>query len=130
MGNDQFELWHEMCEVVKWHNRPRDCCVDTINRLLAKHPVVKEGRISIRVSRESLVISTEMWNIEELWRLIHRKHLTRKPPGETEFAIVVLRRDGREYLLDGRRRINQWKRRNAAGPHRVLVLHAPGVTTA
>ncbi|MGH8251538.1 MAG: hypothetical protein ACREVI_12715 [Steroidobacteraceae bacterium] len=124
MGNDQFELWHEMCEVMKWHNRPRHCCVDTINRLLAKHPVTKGQRKTIRVTRESLVISAETRSIEQLWQLIHRKHLTRKPPGTTEVAVVVLRFGGNEYLLDGRRRINHWMRRNVAGPHRVLVLHA------
>jgi hypothetical protein len=130
MGSDEFELWHEMCEVMKWHNRPRHCCVDTINRLMAKHPVAKRLRKTIQVSRESLVVSAEMRSLEQLWQLIHREHLTRKPPGATGFAIVVLRWDGTEFLLDGRRRINHWKRRNLAGPYRVLVLQARGAAAA
>jgi hypothetical protein len=118
------ELWDEVCAVLKWHYRPGHGCVDTINRLRAKHPVAKKLGKHFRVQRGSLVVCAESRSIEQLWPLIHPKLVTRAPPHATDAPIVVLRADDVEYLLDGRRRINFWSRNKLAGPHRVLVICA------
>ncbi len=118
------ELWNEVCDVLKWHYRPGHSCVDTINRLRAKHPVARKLGKAFRVQRESLIVCAEWRSIEQLWPLIHPKLVTRAPPHATDAPVVVLRSDDVEYLLDGRRRINYWSRNNQAGPHRVLVVCA------
>jgi hypothetical protein len=118
------DLWDEVCDVLKWHYRPGHSCVDTINRLRAKHPVARRLGTAFRVQRESLVIRVDSRSIEQLWLLIHPKLVTRAPPHATDAPVVVLRSDGVEYLIDGRRRINFWSRNNLAGPHRVLVVCA------
>ena len=51
-----------------------------------------------------------------------QKQVTPEEPYSTEGAVLVLRWSGVEYLMDGRRRLNHWKRKNAEGPHRTLVL--------
>ncbi len=119
---DDSELWDEVCETLKWHNRPGHGCVETINRLLAKHPTARKLVKTLRVRRESLTVCAEARNADNLWRLIHPKLVTRAPPHATDAPIVVLRTVDVEYLLDGRRRINYWNRNNLAGPHRVLVV--------
>lgn len=121
---DDSELWDEVCGILKWHYRPGHGCVDTINRLRAKHPVARRLCKSFRVQRGSLVVRAELRSIEQLWPLIHPKLVTRAPPYATDAPVVVLRSDGVEYLLDGRRRINFWSRNKQAGPHRVLVVCA------
>lgn len=121
---NESELWDEVCGALKWHYRPGHGCVDTINRLRAKHPVAKKLGKEFRVQRESLVVCAESRSIEQLWALIHPKLVTRTPPHATDAPVVVLRSDDVEYLIDGRRRINYWSRNNLAGPHRVLVVCA------
>jgi hypothetical protein len=123
---DDSELWDEVCGVLKWHYRPAHSCVDTINRLRAKHPLARKVGKAFHVQRESLVVRAESRSIKQLWPLIHPKLVTRVLPHATDAPVVVLRSDDVEYLLDGRRRINYWSRHNQAGPHRVLVLSAEG----
>jgi hypothetical protein len=118
------DLWDEVCRVLKWHYRPGHSCVDTINRLRAKHPVARKLGKAFRVQRESLAIRADSRSIEQLRLLIHPKLVTRAPPHATDAPVVVLNSNGVEYLLDGRRRINYWSRNDQAGPHRVLVVCA------
>jgi len=121
---DDSKLWDEVCGVLKWHYRAGHGCVDTINRLRAKHPVARKLGKAFRVRRESLVVRAESRSIEQLWPLIHPKLVTRAPPHATDAPVVVLKSDDVEYLLDGRRRINYWSRNNQTGPHRVLIVCA------
>ena len=116
------ELWDEMCEILKWHNHPMHCCIDTVNRLLHKHPVSKMQKPIPQVARKSLDVSEETWSLDQLWTLIHPVQVTPDPPNAQGGAIVVLRLSGVNYLMDGRRRINEWKRTGVLGPHRVLIL--------
>jgi hypothetical protein len=116
-------LWDEMCEAMKWHNHEHHCCIDTVNRLLQKHPRAKERGEIPHVARGSLNVAEESWELDRLWGLIHETQITDVVPNSTGPAIVVLRWKGVEYLMDGRRRINGWKRNGNLGPHRVLVLH-------
>jgi hypothetical protein len=125
MSTNDAALWDEVAEVLKWHNRSGHNCVDTINRLLAKHPAARKLAKHLRVQRESSSVCAESRSIETLWHLIHPKLVTRAAPHATNVPVVVLRFSGVEYLLDGRRRINYWNRTNEPGPHRVLVVCIP-----
>lgn len=116
-------LWDDMCEVVKWHNEQRHCCVDTINRLLRKHPVARDRGHTPQVERRDLDVAAESWRLEELWSLVHPEQRTSDEPSEYRLPVVVLRWERVDYLIDGRRRINYWHRSGIAGPHSVLLLH-------
>ena len=117
------DLWDETCEVLKHHYLAGHSCIDTINRLLRKNPHVQNPRSPPQVKREKLTVSAENRSLSQLWTLIHATQVTQTPPGQVGRAIVVLRlHDGSEYLMDGRRRINLWKRQGTDGPHRVLVV--------
>ena len=35
------ELWDELCEIIGYHDKPGDDCIETLNRLLHKHPSAK-----------------------------------------------------------------------------------------
>lgn len=67
-------------------------------------------------------MSAEMWSLERLCLLIPAPLVTSMQPYSPTGAVVVLQWDGEQYLMDGRRRINHWKRVAEEGPHRVLVL--------
>ena len=122
LPTDESDLWWEVCSVIEWHNRPADGCIDTINRLIAKHPVAKKLPRPVRVQRECLTVRADARSIDQLWRLIHPSLRTKSPPHAKDCPIIVLSVGDAEYLLDGRRRINFWKRNSVAGPHRVLVV--------
>ena len=116
-------LWDEMCEIIKWHNKPQHCCMDTINRLWRKDPFVHSPKAIPILNRETLSVEVEQWPLERLMSFICQERITDLAPAETKVAVVVLRWSGLHYLIDGRRRINFWNREHNHGPHRVLVIH-------
>jgi hypothetical protein len=122
-------LWDEMCDVIKWHNYAQHCCVDTVNRLWRKDPFVLSPSALPVISRELLDVSLENWSLDQLLRFIGPERETDLQPAATDCALVVLRWQEVDYLIDGRRRINHWKRQQLCGPHRVLILHARCVVT-
>jgi len=113
-------LWYEMCQVIKWHNLPQHCCVDTLNRLWRKDPFVLDGSPLPVLSQDLLDVFVENWNLEDLSSFIDPTRETDLQPAAMDCAIVVLRWEGSDYLIDGRRRINYWRRNDQSGPHRVL----------
>jgi hypothetical protein len=94
-----------------------------MNRLLQKHPRAKQRGEIPQVSRSFLNVSAESWSLEKLWNLIHPEQFTDVEPNVTNLPVIVLRWNGTDYLMDGRRRINRWKRNESIGPHRVLLVH-------
>jgi hypothetical protein len=109
-------LWPEFRAVLRLHIRDGHDAIDTVNRFL------EEDRASFRVPREGLRISAELWELPRLWKLMHPGLITDRPPHSHGGAVLVLRWDNAERLIDGRKRINYWKRNNVTGPHRTLVL--------
>lgn len=77
-------------------------------------------------------IRAEHWSNERLHDLVHsmaetprpdgtrNRMLTDDPPGRLEGPITILRTQGYEAMLDGRRRSNVWM--NQAGYYQVLVI--------
>ena len=127
VAKNESELWDELCKIISYHDKPGDGCMETLNRLLRKHPSVKSRKLSVQIARESHRLSAESWGPDRLWQLILPSHKTRDPPRSAQEAVVVARFEGADYLIDGRRRINFWKREGLPWERRVLVIEAvPG----
>jgi hypothetical protein len=122
--NDQ-SLWEEYRRIIAGHIHPGHDVIDTVNRLLRKSPWFTDPTATPQISRNDLSIIEDSWSLSLLWQLIHSKQITANEPTSVTGAILTLRCHGKEYLMDGRRRINHWHRNNAQGPHRVLILCAP-----
>ena len=131
------ELWDELCEIIGYHAKPGDDCIDTLNRLLHKHPSAKPPLLAkllhkhppakppllaLRITRETQRLSVESWDPGRLWKLILPSQVTHDPPRSAQEAVIVARFEGDDYLIDGRRRINLWKREGLPCEHRVLVI--------
>lgn len=116
------ELWEELREIIGYHDKPGDGCIETLNRLLHKHPLARPSLLAIRIARETHRLSAEEWEPERLWQLIRPSQITQDPPRSAQEAVIVARFEGRDYLIDGRRRINFWKREGLPWKRRVLVI--------
>lgn len=116
------ELWEELCEIIGYHDKPGDDCIETLNRLLHKHPLAKSSQLAIRITRETHRLTAESWGPERLWKLILPSQVTHDLPRSAQEAVIVARFEGLDYLIDGRRRINFWKREGLPWERRVLVI--------
>jgi hypothetical protein len=116
--NHDEELWQLLCRILRNHMKPGHSCEDTLNRLWTKN--VTELRPRIRETGATL--SVETWDFEKLWALIPDADVTDQKPKSKVDPLIVVRWQNRDYRIDGRRRINEWKRRGENGPHTVLVI--------
>jgi hypothetical protein len=121
---DDAQLWDEYQRVIARHILPGHDVVDTVNRLLRKSPWFPQPSAVLQIQRTGLSIVQDTWSLPKLWQLIHPRQVTADEPVSTDGAVLALRCNGSEYLMDGRRRINHWYRHNVQGPHRVLILCA------
>jgi hypothetical protein len=116
------DLWKELESVVAQHIEPGHDVIDTVNRLLRKNPWLRDSGSALQIPKVGLDLLVEAWELDQLWLLVHASQVTAVEPVLLSGAVVVLRWDRAEYLMDGRRRINHWKRQQAHGPHRTLVV--------
>ena len=117
-------LWMQVCEVLRWHNKGSDSCIDTLNRLWRKHPDVRaptgETLISVPTLTEGmLTVRPELWTLEAL-RALTRAHTRDRPLFFP--PIVILRWFDRDFLIDGTTRVNLWLKHANVGPHAVLKV--------
>jgi len=117
-------LWIQVCEVLKWHNKGKDACIDTLNRLWRKHPEVKgvNGEVFLDVpalSEEVLTVYAEQWPLDRLVAL-KRSHVRDRPLFFP--PIIILRWFDHDFLIDGTTRINLWEKAGNVGPHAVLRI--------
>jgi hypothetical protein len=112
--------WSELCELLK--NHPGGAGIAKVNRLWRKHPSTTKPEPMPTLKETELSILAEEWGVAALWTVVHEKQVTEDEPWSNNGAVIVLRWEGSHYLLDGRRRINRWRRAGLAGLHRVLVL--------
>jgi hypothetical protein len=94
-----------------------------VNRLLLKNDRVKETMGSFQIRRDLAQIIAEYWDLPKLQSLLTPSQVTTDLPARVTGAIVVVRREILEFLIDGRRRVNYWKSIQSLGPHRVLVVY-------
>lgn len=122
MSVQTTNLWEELYEVLRHHNISGASCQDTLNRLFRKIPHLSERNDLPILSEQTVRVSKESWNIGNLRKLITEKHITDNIPSKTEPPVVVIRWQNDDYLIDGRRRINQWMRIGKDGTHVVLLI--------
>jgi len=122
MSTPKGKLWAEACDVLRWHNKNADSCIQTLNRLWRKSPWVADpGALPVLAERQ-LQLTEERWSLERLEDLLHERQRTLNTPHSVTPPIIVVRWDGTDYLIDGRTRINYWARSETKGPHRTLVI--------
>ncbi len=119
---DSDALWEVSCAIIRWHNRGTDGCIETLNRLWRKRPWMEDLDRLPRLTESEMFLSLEYWNLDRLVSLLHPTQKTNKTPRATAPPIIVIRWSGSDYLIDGRTRINYWKRTNDNGPHRVILI--------
>ena len=117
-------LWLTVCEILKWHNKGNDQCINTLNRLWRKHSEVigpnGETLLQVPTLTESMLsVRAELWPLDRLLSL-KRSHQRNRPLFFP--PIVVLNWFDRFFLLDGTTRINLWSEAGNMGPHAVLII--------
>jgi hypothetical protein len=122
MSTSTSVLWAEACDVLRWHNRGTDTCIQTLNRLWRKSPWVKEPAALPILAEDQVRMVQEHWDLPRLVGLLHGKQRTANTPKSLTPPIILVRWASTDYLIDGRTRINHWERYQDAGPHRVLVV--------
>jgi len=99
--------------------KPGQDCEQTVNRLWTKG--VSELRP--RISESAATIYLECWGLDRLWSLIPDQDVTPDLPSHPiSDPPIIVRWRGRDYRIDGRRRINQLKRSAEEGPHSVVIV--------
>jgi hypothetical protein len=121
-AGDDADLWEEYQSVLSGHIHPGHDAVDTINRLLRKSPWLTAAGTMFQIPRTGLEISQKSWELSQLWPLIHSDQITAQEPASLNGAVLLLRWADVNYLIDGRRRVNSWRRHGIPGPHRTLVV--------
>ena len=119
---NQQELWKELSEVLS--NHFGSCaCQETLNRLFLKALLTPEGtedRVP-SLSSNNVQLLQEEWSTEQLVKLLKPAHITHKEPHDCG-QVVVARWKQNEYLIDGRKRINSWRRNDDKGTHPVIIV--------
>lgn len=122
MNSHSQGLWLEACQVLGWHNKGAEACVQTLNRLWRKSPWMDESVVLPLLTESQFFVAEELWPLQRLVTLLHPKQRTANIPKSVTPPIIVVRWAGTDYLIDGRTRINHWERLVELGPHRVLVI--------
>ncbi len=117
-------LWMQVCEILKWHNKGPDQCIDTLNRLWREHGEVRspngEALLDVpTLAEDMLTVSPELWPLSRLLTL-KRSHQRNSPLFFP--PLIILNWFDRYFILDGTTRINFWAGHANAGPHAVLLL--------
>jgi hypothetical protein len=117
----ELSSWAYVYAVLANHVKAGDSDEDTVNRLWNKsasepHP---------RISELAAGVHLERWSLDRLWTLMTPADMTEEPPHSEENPPVVVRWGGEDYRIDGRRRIIRLKKREAEGPHAVLIINLP-----
>lgn len=117
MSSTLDEVW----KVLKWHSKNKTC-IETINRLWQKNQKMWGTSNAPTFHEEELSVYREQWEPERLWNLLHNSQVTELNPASLDHEIVALRFGTKTFILDGRRRINHWKRACATQAVDVLVI--------
>jgi hypothetical protein len=117
--------WALVCRILSNHFKGA-FCEAAVDRLWRKKP---KRRHRPKIDEKSATIYFERWELPRLWALIGPESVTEKAPHSIEDPPVIVRWCGRDYRLDGRRRINKMQREHKIAPHLVVILDigdAPG----
>lgn len=120
---DSAALWTMAYAIIRWHNRGQDDCIETLNRLWRSGPWIQDPSVLPMITTTGMHLTLQHWNLKQLTELLHPTQKTSKVPRSTAPPIIVIRWLDKDFLIDGRTRINFWKKNNDNGPHRVIVIH-------
>lgn len=107
--------------VLGYHSKGKSC-IETINRLWHKNQRMWGVANAPSFALPVLGVRRESWSAEELWRTLHADQVTNALPKQLDRDIVAIRWSGREYVIDGRRRISHWQRTEAQASLNVLMI--------
>jgi hypothetical protein len=107
--------------VLKWHSKGKTC-IETINRLWQKNQRMWGVPHAPKFEESDLRALREQWGLEELWSLLHPSQVTELKPVSVDHDVIAIRPIDKTFILDGRRRINHWKRIGRTEPINVLVI--------
>jgi len=119
--------WSDVLSAVSYPDAVFQHPADEINRL-AHTFMRREYRISPATLDEAAVkVSATFWSADQFGEMIDRlagvdpDYRTDEPPRfNTNVAPVIMRREGKTFVLDGRRRSNAWMKQG--GLHPVLMV--------
>lgn len=116
----QEELWKEVSDILRHHQKTKDKTpIDALNRLFGEY---FPASINIpHLDERTTNLRKESRTLEELKKVIRRDCLT-KGPNQVDISVVLVKWDKNEYLVDGRRRTNQWAGEGNAEAHPVIVI--------
>jgi hypothetical protein len=128
---EEQALWDEATGQLRFHARPGQDWLDTLNRLWRKNRFVMslDGVLKLaapppQLTRDMLTVSSERWPLERLAPLVHVDAHDRARPKRDDRPILLLEWQGRHFLIDGINRINRRVSARQPGPHDVIVIHA------
>jgi len=124
MNQNLAQMWQEVTELMRLHNRERLDIVAQLNRIIRKNPHLQGLEPLPVISKETTSFVVEEWSTLQLMGLLHPKHQTPLDPDSTEPPIIILRWRENDYLIDGRRRINYWLRTANSAAHTVIVIQS------
>jgi hypothetical protein len=111
--------WEMLCAILRNHNHDGHSCEQTVNRLWRKK---LDPNFGPPIAPDMSSVYFEAWTLDRLWAQIPPKDIVDLLPKKIGAPPIIVRWKGRDYRIDGRRRINQLKRDRAEGPHQVLIL--------
>ncbi len=119
---NQQELWKQLYEVITYHRKSDHGYLKTLNRLFREAlRRYEDSEVGVpALSAENVHLLQEEWSTERLVALLTPDHCTTKKPHGSG-PVIVVRRERREYLIDGRKRINSWRRNDDRGSHCVII---------
>ena len=114
------ELWNEVSEILRHHQKTSDKTpTDALNRLFSEY---FPTNINIpRLNVKTTDLRKESRTLDKLKKVIRRDCLT-KGPNKLDISVVLVKWDKNEYLIDGRRRTNQWAGEGNMKSHPVIVI--------
>lgn len=125
MISEAFKLrparWSDVLQQFRY-DYPNDAEAQ-IQRIADKHAAFFDLP-PIPINAETVTVRAEYWNGPKLAQAVEalkdHRFITSEPPRNTEEPITVIVRDGRELIIDGRKRANIWMQQ--FWKHPVLVI--------
>ncbi len=113
-------LWGELNGLMCYHRKRRDDSpMVAVNRLFGEF--FSGNNPPVTITEDNTAISRVEWLTAQLDK-IERKDRTAVGSKGLFCPVVVVEHRGAKYLIDGRRRVNQWVAEQSSEPHSVLLL--------
>lgn len=121
LAMNDARLWGELNGLMCYHQKRHDPSpMAAVNRLFGEF--FHSKRPPVAITEQNTVISRGQWSPQEL-DAIERKDLPKLGSKGLFCPAVVVEYGGAKYLIDGRRRVNQWvAEKSCLESHAVLLL--------